>query len=97
MACTLKHCKRVRNPTSLNVTHTTPPPASAPRARLRTPPARPDGRACAGSPPLRALSSTHSRPAAAAAASHARRADTRCAQRSRCRAAIADAPRPTRT
>ena len=96
MASTLKRCKTRAKPTSLHTAHAHPPTASASPARLPMPPAHPSGRACAGSPPLRTLHPTHSRPTAAAAASPARRAGTECAQHSQCRAANADPPSPTR-
>jgi hypothetical protein len=97
MAKTRKHCETRAKPTSLNMTHALLPTASASRARLHVPPARPSGRAHAGSPPLRALGSTTSPSHAAAAASPAHRVGTVCSQHSRCPATIADAPRPTRT
>ena len=74
-----------------------PRTGSASRARAHVPPAEPDGRASAGSLPPRTLHPTHSRPTVAAAASPAHRTGTECAQRSQRRAAIADAPSPTRT
>ena len=74
-----------------------PPAASTRLARSPVSPASPDARTGAGSLATQSIPAAHSRPTVAAAASPAHRTGTECAQRSQRRAAIADAPSPTRT